>query len=100
MRGGEGEFVRIYIYVRRMSQHLLRRQYPLLLCDEGVHDAVYGDGLAVAELEALVRLERAAERVPKVHRAEERLLPKVGADALEHSVDRQLDHLWLCVCAW
>ena len=48
---------------------------------------VKGGGRAVAELEALVRLERAREGVAEVHRAEEGLLPQVRADALEHCVD-------------
>ena len=68
-------------------------QQPLLLGDERVHDAVDGDRLAVAQQEALVALERAREGVAEVHRAEERLLPQVGPDALEHRVDRALDDL-------
>mmetsp|Transcript_27143 Transcript_27143/g.84387 ORF Transcript_27143/g.84387 Transcript_27143/m.84387 type:complete len:384 (-) Transcript_27143:2221-3372(-) len=69
------------------------REVALDVGDHGVHDAVDRDGLAVAELEALVRLERPRERVPKVHGPQERLLPEVGADALEHRVDGPLDDL-------
>ena len=47
--------------------------------------------VTVAQVEALVRLERARERVAVVHRAQQRLLPQIGPDALEHRVDRVLD---------
>mmetsp|Transcript_8037 Transcript_8037/g.24766 ORF Transcript_8037/g.24766 Transcript_8037/m.24766 type:complete len:527 (-) Transcript_8037:36-1616(-) len=59
--------------------------------EHGGHDAVDGDGLAVAELEGLAGLEGPGEAVAEVHGPEQGLLPEVGSDALEHGVDRALD---------
>mmetsp|Transcript_29779 Transcript_29779/g.91171 ORF Transcript_29779/g.91171 Transcript_29779/m.91171 type:complete len:262 (-) Transcript_29779:606-1391(-) len=60
--------------------------------DHGGHDAVDGDGLAVAQLELLRGFEGAREGVAEVHGPQERFLPEVRPDALEHGVDGALDH--------
>eukprot|EP00307_Rebecca_sp_RCC1486_P005143 CAMPEP_0119429382 /NCGR_PEP_ID=MMETSP1335-20130426/42106_1 /TAXON_ID=259385 /ORGANISM="Chrysoculter rhomboideus, Strain RCC1486" /LENGTH=252 /DNA_ID=CAMNT_0007455099 /DNA_START=174 /DNA_END=929 /DNA_ORIENTATION=+ len=78
------------------AQHALRlraREQAELLGEQRREGAVNGDRLAVAQLERLRRLERARERVAEVHRADERLLPQVGADALQHRVHRARDRL-------
>mmetsp|Transcript_3586 Transcript_3586/g.10756 ORF Transcript_3586/g.10756 Transcript_3586/m.10756 type:complete len:235 (+) Transcript_3586:693-1397(+) len=64
----------------------------LRLGDQRGEERVDRHRLAVAEEERLVCLERAREGVTVVHRPQQRLLPQVGADALEHRVDRVLDH--------
>ena len=50
-------------------------------------------GLAVSQLKALIRLQRARKGVPKVHRSQQRLLPQVRPDALEHRVHAPLNDL-------
>ena len=70
--------VRVRVRVRDRERDRVRLRLRL---------RVEGGGRAVAQLEAFVRLERAREGVAEVHRAEERLLPEVRADALEHRVD-------------
>merc|ERR1711907_927969 len=60
--------------------------------DHRIHDAINGHGFPMAQFKALVRLQRARERMPKVHRSQQRLLPQVRPDALEHRIHGSFDN--------